>query len=163
MGKATRAILIWSAAMLLWYIGSFIWASTGVPGCDVMDASGHCSAVIGLGTTVPYSFIGIVWLIGMAPLAVAWFAGRQESDAEAWQAGMAAAMALAGLWLGGYAFPGLHALPLLVAGPVIIAGLWLYRSEIRAAGWWSVGVAALIALGAGLFLVSPTYIGRMLP
>ena len=148
MGKVTRAILIWSAAMLLWYIGSVTWASTGVPG---------------LGTTAPYSFIGMVWLVGVAPLAVAWFAGRQERDAEAWEAGMAAAIALAGLWLGGYAFPGLHSLPVLVAGPVIIAGLWLYRSEIRAAGWWSVAVAALIALGVGLFLVSPSYIGRLLP
>ena len=90
-------------------------------------------------------------------------ASRQERDAEAWQAGVVAAIALAGLWVGGYAFPSLHFLPVLVAGPVIIAGLWLYRSEIRAAGWWSVAVAALIALGTGLFLVSPSYFGPMLP
>jgi hypothetical protein len=90
-------------------------------------------------------------------------ASKQERDAEAWQAGMVAAIALAGLWVGGYAFPVLHSLPMLVAGPVIITGLRLYRSEIRAAGWWSVAVAALIALGAGLFLVSPSYIGGMLP
>ena len=95
--------------------------------------------------------------------AVVGFVGRQERDAEARQAGMVAAIALAGLWLGGYAFPFLQALPVLVAGPVIIAGLWLYRSEIRAAGWWSLAVAALIALGAGLFLMSPSYFGGMLP
>lgn len=76
---------------------------------------------------------------------------------------MVAAIALAGLWLGGYVFPALHLPPVLVAGPVIGTALWLYRGEIRAAGWWAVVVAAIIALGAGLFLVSPTYIAHVLP
>lgn len=88
---------------------------------------------------------------------------RRESNTEAWQAGVVAAIALAGLWLGGYVFPVLHLPPVLVAGPVIGAAVWLYRGEIRAAGWWSVAVAAIIALGAGLLLVSPTYIGQLLP
>lgn len=84
--------------------------------------------------------------------------------ADGWLgAGLAAGVTLVAVFAGSVLLPGLASPVAKVALPVAAAAAWLYRHELRSGGWWTVAGIVALGIGLALFLVSPSFLARLVP
>lgn len=74
MRKATWAILIWVALIVVWIVAGASSAS-GTP-CDPALSQDLCDSATAIGTGLGVTFILIIGLLGFFVLAIIWFMSR---------------------------------------------------------------------------------------
>ena len=73
-----------------------------------------------------------------------------------------AVVALALCFVGGFVFPGLQSAMALILIPTLSVAAWFHRRELRAGGKWTLVAVILGAIGLLAFMISASYLERML-
>jgi len=68
--KTSWAIAVWTGLIALWAISALV----SVSGIEATSEAAQTGVAVG--TTIGLTFVAIVWLLGLVPLALLWFGTR---------------------------------------------------------------------------------------
>jgi hypothetical protein len=73
--KATWALVVWNALMLLWVVSGVMNVSSNCAGMTG-DALTTCQAGTAIGAGIGVTFIGMIWFVGFIVFSLVWLMSR---------------------------------------------------------------------------------------